>query len=63
MNETDTCTDYGCEWTMGEGEHRHVGVQPYLRRVIGPGRTLIDGLTGLPPASPAPPVEPVIDAE
>lgn len=38
------CDDYRCEWD-GEGEHTHVGTQPYLRRVIDHGK-LIDGKTG-----------------
>jgi hypothetical protein len=37
--------DYGCEFN-GEGEHSHVGVRPYLHKVIDAERRLVDGETG-----------------
>lgn len=43
----NTCEDFQCEWN-GEGEHTHVGVQPYLRRVIDSNGVLVDGKTREP---------------
>jgi hypothetical protein len=42
----ETCEEYRCE---GDAGHTHVGVQPHLRRVIGPDGKLIDGKTGEAP--------------
>lgn len=39
----DTCRDYACE--ARGSDHSHVGVQPYLRRVVRNGK-VIDGKTG-----------------
>lgn len=45
INKT-TCEDYSCEWNVSDGEHSHVGVRPYLRRIRTPEGKIIDGKTG-----------------
>lgn len=45
MSNPDTCSDYDCQFP-GEGNHSHVGIQPYLRRVMTIDSKLIDGSTG-----------------
>lgn len=44
MNK-NTCEDFLCEWD-GKGEHSHVGVRPYLRRVVDMEGRVVDGKTG-----------------
>lgn len=58
-----TCEDFKCEWNETEGEHSHTLIplrigkrvimapRPYLRRVVMPDGTIVDGRTGLAPTT------------
>ena len=46
MANKETCPDYRCEYSTEYGEHTHVGVQPYLRRVVDQSGRVVDGKTG-----------------
>lgn len=46
MTKKSTCEQFECEWSVEDGEHSHVGVHSYLRRVLDKDGRLIDGKTG-----------------